>query len=85
VTERHCDKCHRPVHLATHAFTGARVPIVCSASYHPTAPGEWTIWTTPDQPRVDYTAPRLLLGNLRLKPDAHSWRGDVHECYGGEK
>jgi hypothetical protein len=40
---------------------------------------------TPDQPRVDYTAPRLLLSNLRLKPDAHSWRGDVHECYGGEK
>jgi hypothetical protein len=43
------------------------------------------IWTTPDEPRVDYTAPRLQLSNLRLKPDAHAWRGDVHECYGGER
>lgn len=85
MTDRHCDKCHRPVHLAVHAFTGARVPIVCAASYLPSAPGEWAIWTPPNEPRVDYTAPRLLLSTLRLKPDAHAWRGDVHECYGGEK
>jgi len=85
VTDRYCDKCHRPVHQATHAFTGRQVPIVCSASYMPSAPGEWAIWTTPDEPRVDYTAPRAMLDSVRLKPDAHAWRGDVHECYGGER
>ena len=85
MTDRYCDKCHRPVHQATHAFTGRQVPIVCSASYMPSAPGEWAIWTTPDEPRVDYTAPRAMLDSVRLKPDAHAWRGDVHECYGGER
>ena len=85
MSDRYCDECHRPVHLATHAFTGLMVPIVCSASYMPSAPGEWAIWTTPDLPRVDYTAPRAMLSNVRLKPDAHAWRGDVHECYGGER
>lgn len=85
MSSRYCDRCHRPVHQATHAFTGARVPIVCPASYMAAEPGDWTIWTVTDHKTIDYTAPRALLGNVALAPTAHAWRGDVHECYGGER
>lgn len=34
---------------------------------------------------VDYTAPRALLDNVGLRPHVHAWRGDVHECYEGER
>ncbi len=85
MSSRYCDYCHRPVHQAIHALTGARVPIVCPASYMAAEPGDWLIWTVHDHRTVDYTAPRLQLENLRLKPDAHAWRGDVHACYGGER
>jgi hypothetical protein len=48
-------------------------------------PGDWLIWTVHDHRTVDYTAPRMQLENLALKPNAHAWRGDVHACYGGER
>lgn len=48
-------------------------------------PGEWAIWTMTDRNGIDYAAPRLLLDNVGLKPNAHAWRGDVHECHEGER
>ena len=85
-SSRYCEKCLRPVHQAVHAFTGERVPIVCPASYMAASPGEWVVWTVADAlPYLDYTAPAAMLAICALKPDAHAWRGDVHECYGGER
>jgi hypothetical protein len=50
------------------------------------SPGEWVVWTVTDAlPYLDYTAPVAMLATRALKPDAHAWRGDVHECYGGER
>jgi len=85
VSARHCEQCLRPVHQAVHAFTGKQIPIVCPASYMAAEPGEWAIWTVHDHHTVDYCAPRAQLDNVALRPHAHAWRGDVHECYGGER